>query len=57
MIDNRKINKPYYGKEVLDMTRYFYDHDSAYEWIERMLDKFEHYEVRSTDNGIEARVF
>lgn len=39
------------------MTRYFNDHDSAYEWIERMLNKFEHYTVRATENGIEARVF
>ena len=39
------------------MTRWFINSDDAYNWIERMMNKFDHYEIRSTMDGICVRVF
>lgn len=39
------------------MTRYFNTMDEAYEFVERMTNTYDHYEVKTTDMGIRVMVF
>lgn len=39
------------------MTRYFMTMDDAYNWVEAMMNHFDHYEVRTTDMGIRVMMF
>lgn len=39
------------------MTRYFMTMDEAYKFVERMMNRFDNYEVKTTDMGIRVMVF
>lgn len=39
------------------MTRYFNTHDEAYAWVDCMMDKYDHYYVKSVNGLIEVTVY